>query len=203
MDTNAETSPIARRDARASGRSRAQAADAGGAKQTDYGIELARIEKTVAELAERAFRPPTDTGTVITYVHAVYQHAVLTGDLAELESADGLIAQAIRQVQCPNDLCFLRANVAFKLHRLADVRRNLATVPQLAASVEARALLAELDFQEGRYAQARAGYESVVADNRTWDNLARLANFHARMGDPARADALYLAAQDEIGRAHV
>ena len=167
-------------------------------EKTDYRIELERIEKTVAELQARALVPPTDTGTVITYVHGIYQHAVLTGNLAALESADSLIADAIRLVRCPSDLYFLKANLAFKLHRLADVKRNLQAVPSLQESVEGRALQADLDFQEGRYEQAKKEYHSVIEKNRTWDNLARLANFYAKMGDPARADRLYLEAEDEL-----
>ncbi len=166
--------------------------------RTDYRIELERIEKTVAELQASALVPPTDTGTVITYVHGVYQHAVLTGNLAELEVADSLIADAIALVQCPSDLYFLKANVAFKLHRLADVRRSLQAAPLLRETTEGRALLAELDFQEGRYEQARAGYQRVIEDDRTWASLARLAHFHAKMGDPVEADRLYLEAEDEL-----
>lgn len=165
---------------------------------TDYQSELERIEKNIAELRDHALVPPTDTEKVTKYVQSVYQHAVHTGNLAQLEAVEPVIDEGIRQIRFPGDLYFLKANLAFKLHRLDDVRRNLAADPSLPVSPEGRAIQADLDFQEGRYAQARDGYQSAIASNRTWDNLARLAHFEARMGDAAHADRLYVEAEDEL-----
>jgi tetratricopeptide (TPR) repeat protein len=167
-------------------------------KPTDYRSELERIKRTIAELQESALAPTTDTDKATTYVSSLYQRAVLTGNLAALEAAETAIDEAIRQVRLPGDLYFLKAKLAFQLHRLADARRSLAAVPSLLTSPEGRALQADLDFQAGRYQQAKAGYQSVLADNRTWDNLARLAHVEAKLGDPALADRLYWEAQDEL-----
>jgi tetratricopeptide (TPR) repeat protein len=181
------------------GEARRAAADALGATgRSDYQIELARIDSDIAELHERALVPPVDGGEATRYVHALYQRAVLTGNLDELEAAETMIDAAIRHISNPGDLYFLKANVAFKLHRLADVRRNLAAIPSLRDSFEAQGLWADLDFQEGRYAAAKASYERLIAQYRTWDNLARLAYFAAKMGDPEAADRLYLEAEDEL-----
>jgi tetratricopeptide (TPR) repeat protein len=166
--------------------------------KTDYQIELARIDKDIAELQGNALVAPVDTERATRYVHGLYQRAALTGNLAELEEADAMIDAAIRQIPYPGDLYFLKANLAFKLHRLADVRRNLETVPLVLESLEGQALRADLDFQEGRYEAAKQRYESLIADNRTWDNLVRLAYFTAKMGDAAGADRLYLEAEDEL-----
>jgi tetratricopeptide (TPR) repeat protein len=165
---------------------------------TDYRTELERIERTIAELQGSALVPPTDTDKATTYVSSLYQRAVLTGNLVALEATEDAIDEAIRQVRFPGDLYFLKAQLAFKLHRLDDVRRSLEAVPSLLTSAEGRTLRADLDFQTGRYQQAKAGYESVLADNRTWDNLARLAHFEAKLGDPAQADRLYWEAEDEL-----
>jgi tetratricopeptide (TPR) repeat protein len=166
--------------------------------KTAYQAELQRIEKDIVELRDSALIPPTDTGKATRYVHAVYQRAVLTGDLAELEAAEPLIDEAIGQIRFPGDLYFLKANLAFKLHRLGDVRRNLEAVPSLVTTPEGRAMRADLDFQEGRYEAARREYESLIAENRTWDNLVRLAYFEAKFGDSVRADSLYAEAEDEL-----
>ena len=166
--------------------------------KTDYQTELERIEKDIAELRDHALVPPTDTEKVTKYVHSVYQHAVHTGNLVELEAAEPVIDEGIRQIRFPGDLYFLKANLAFKLHRLDDVRRNLSADPSLLAGAQGKPVLADLDFQEGRYAQARDGYQSAIASNRTWDNLARLAHFEAKMGDAAHADRLYIEAEDEL-----
>jgi tetratricopeptide (TPR) repeat protein len=167
-------------------------------KKTAYQTELERIEKTIAELQGNAFAPPADTEKVTTYVSSLYQRAALTGDLSALEATEFVIDEAIRLLRFPGDLHFLKAKLAFQLHRLADVRRSLESDPSLPISAEGRALQADLDFQEGRYREARKGYESVLADNRTWDNLARLAYFEAKLGDAVLADRLYWEAADEL-----
>lgn len=166
--------------------------------KTDYQSELERIEKSIAELRDHALLPPTDTEKVTRYVHSVYQHAVHTGNLAELEAVEPVIDEGIRQIRFPGDLYFLKANLAFKLHRLDDVRRNLGADPALLSGTQARALLADLDFQEGRYAQAKDGYRDIIDRNRTWDNLARLAHFEFKMGDADLADRLFAEAEDEL-----
>ena len=166
--------------------------------KTDYQTELEKIEKDIAELRDHALVAPTDTEKVTRYVHAVYQHAVHTGDLVALEAAEPLIDEGIRQLALPGDLYFLKANLAFKLHRLEDVKRNLGTEPSVAASAEGRAILADLDFQEGRYAQAKEAYERLIETDRTWDNLARLAHFEFKMGDAETADRLFEEAADEL-----
>jgi tetratricopeptide (TPR) repeat protein len=165
---------------------------------TDYQTDLERIEKDIADLRDHALVPPTDTEKVTKYVHSVYQHAVHTGNLTQLEAAEPVIDEGIRQIRFPGDLYFLKANLAFKLHRLDDVRRNLEADPSLLTGPEGQAVQADLDFQQGRYQQARKGYESVIASNRSWDNLARLAHYQAKMGDTAGADRLFSEAEDEL-----
>jgi tetratricopeptide (TPR) repeat protein len=167
-------------------------------QKTAYQTELERIEKTIVELQGNAFAPPADTEKVTTYVSSLYQRAALTGDLSALEATESVIDEAIRLLRFPGDLHFLKAKLAFQLHRLADVRRSLESDPSLPISAEGRALQADLDFQEGRYREARKGYESVLADNRTWDNLARLAYFEAKLGDAVLADRLYWESADEL-----
>ncbi len=166
--------------------------------KTAYEADLDKIEATIAELRETALAPPTGTEPVTRYVHAVYQHAVHTGDLVALEAAEPVIDAGIGLLQRPGDLYFLKANLAFKLHRLEDVKRNLGADPSLAASPEGRAVLADLDFQEGRYTQAKAAYESLIESDRAWDNLARLAHVEFKMGDAATADRLFAEAEDEL-----
>jgi tetratricopeptide (TPR) repeat protein len=168
------------------------------AVRSDYQIELERIEGDIAELQSHALVPPVDSHMAGRYLHALYQRATLTGNLADLEAADAAIDAVIPHVTHPGDFYFLKANIASKLHRLADVRRNLDAVPSVRDSFEGQALWADLDFLEGRYAAAKRTYESLIARDRTWDNLVRLAYFAAKMGDPATADRLYREAQDEL-----
>jgi len=115
-----------------------------------------------------------------------------------LELAEDAIGRAIGQVGNAADLYFLKANLDFKFHRLAEVKSDLEIDAGLRDSLQARALRADLDFQEGRYTDAREGYEAIIRDDRTWDNLARLAYFKFKMEDREGAEALYAEAVDEL-----
>lgn len=166
--------------------------------RTDFEIELERIDREVAELQESAQNAPFDHLQATAFAYRLYQRASLTGNLKELAAAETAINSAMRRVSNPADLYFLKASLDFKLHRISDARRNLSLVAGLRESLQGRALEADLDFQDGKYEAAREAYEALIRDERTWDNLARLAHFEARLGDPASADRLYREAEDEM-----
>jgi tetratricopeptide (TPR) repeat protein len=167
-------------------------------RPTDYEIELERIDRDISELANCALAIPNDPAKASMFAYRLYHRASLTGNLAEFEAVETAIDDTIRQIGPWADLCLLKANVDFKLHRLVGARHDLEMAPALADVPQARALKADLDLQEGRYEDARKGYEGVIKDNRTWDNLARLAYFKAKMGDVEGAEQLYIEAEDEI-----
>jgi tetratricopeptide (TPR) repeat protein len=166
-------------------------------KRTDYEIELERIDRALSELEDHALSLPIDSERATKFVYLKYQRASLAGDLAELAAAETALNTAIRELGPAGDLYFLKANLDFKLHRLAAVRQD-ENGRGLATSLQGRALKADLDFQEGRYAAARTGYESLIDDDLTWDNLARLAWLKFKMGDVAGAEQSYLDAEDEL-----
>src|SRR5256714_9295566 len=161
---------------------------------TDYERGLARIAEELERLAEG---PPSADGAT-RIATGLYRRASMTGDFAELEAAEAAVDAGIEEFGPWPDLCFVKANVDFKLHRLARVKADLELSPALRASSEGRALAADLDLEEGRYEEARRGYESLVADDRSWSALARLANLAAQLRDRERADELYAEAEDEL-----
>ena len=132
--------------------------------KTDYQSDLERIEKSIAELRDHALVPPTDTEKVTRYVHSVYQHAVHTGNLAQLEAVEPVIDEGIRQIRFPGDLYFLKANLAFKLHRLDDVRRNLGADPSLLSGAASQSLAGRPRFSGG---PIRAGKGRIPATSST------------------------------------
>lgn len=166
---------------------------------TDFERELGRIDGTLSEFradptADAAF----DGERATRYVYSLYQRASLGGDLEALERAGETIERALARAANTSDLYFLKASLDFKLHRLPGVRRCLEASPELRESPQGRALQADLDFQEGRYEEARSAFESLVRDEPTWDNLARLAHVRAKFGDVAEAERLYAQAADEL-----
>jgi tetratricopeptide (TPR) repeat protein len=165
---------------------------------TDYGTEIAEFDKAIAELQMRSTSALLDLDASTRHANLLYQRATLTGNLAALDAVESMIAESVRVHGATEDLILLLSHLHFKLHRLSDVRDDLARLDTLADSAQGRALKADLAFQEGQVEEARQGYEDLARRYPTWDNLARLAYFRAKTGDVASADRLYEKAEDEI-----
>lgn len=165
---------------------------------TGYKAELQQIEAAVASLGEKPFAPPVDPGLVSQYVYRLYQRASLAGDFAQLGAVENAIDRALSLLNYPGDLYLLRANIAFKLHRLAEAEAALIAIPNVRDSQEGQLLLADLAFQRGRYREAEAQYRAALETERSWGALARLAYFCGKMGDAVGADRLYCDAADEL-----
>jgi tetratricopeptide (TPR) repeat protein len=161
-----------------------------------YAAEIARIEQDIADIGEAALSVPEDTERLTKYVYRHYQKAAISGDLRALAGVEALIDRAIPLLANPGDLYLLKANLAFKFHRLADVGAALASVEAMYDSRECRMIRADLDFQHGRYEEARRAYCDVLDAEQTWDALARLAHFNFKMGAADGADRLYAEAED-------
>jgi tetratricopeptide (TPR) repeat protein len=171
-------------------------------RPTDYQTELARIERDLgaspcAPGAAAASAAPTAHDAAM-FAYRLYQRASLVGDLSALDAVEAALDEAIARATLPDDLYLLKANVAMKRHRLADVRRCLGAAPALGETPEGLALLADVEFQEGRYEAARRRYERALEKDRAWDTLARLAHLTAKLAGPEPADALYAEAADEL-----
>src|SRR4051794_11686937 len=94
-------------------------------KKTDYEVELERIDEAIAGFAGGASPASADSERATKFVYLLYQRASLTGNLAELAGVETALDDAIREIGPAGDLYFLKANLDFKFHRLAEVRRDL------------------------------------------------------------------------------
>ena len=131
-------------------------------------------------------------------LYRLYQKASIAGDLAGLAEIIAAVDDSITALANPGDLYLLKANAAFKLHKLADVDSALRAVPSVYHSDEGRLIRADLDFQHGHYQAAESGYLDVLQRERSWGALARLAHLRGRMGDATGADNLYQEAEDQL-----
>lgn len=165
---------------------------------TDFDRELERTEKDIADLRCSLAAVPQDVEKGTRLAYRLYHRACLTGIPSDFGSAEAAIDEVAKRAGHQEDLCLLKANLYFKFHRLPDVKRALQQAPALRGRPEGKVLQADIDFQEGRYSEARAAYERAIENDRTWDNLARLAHFQFKMGRIAEADDLYLQAEDEL-----
>ena len=160
---------------------------------TDYQRDLEKIDRDLSTLEK-----PEDTEQVTRRAYRLYQRAALTARLDEFAVAEAAVADAFEQVGPWPDLCLVKANLDMKFHRLAEAKQALEMADGLATSFPGRVMQSDIDLQHGRYQSSRRSCESLIAENRTWDNLARLAYWESKFGDAATAERLYWEAIDEI-----
>jgi tetratricopeptide (TPR) repeat protein len=167
-------------------------------KPTAFEIDLQRINKDVSELEQAKETASLAIPQTIKYVYRLYQRASVTSNLKELIHAEKVIDETIARIDNPADLYYLKASVDMKLHRVASAKENLTKVSGLRDSPQGRIIEADIDFYDGNYEAAERAYEKLIQEERSWDNLARLAYLKFKLGDIARAEQLYIEAEDEI-----
>jgi tetratricopeptide (TPR) repeat protein len=169
---------------------------AGPATPSDYDRELAKIASDLAA-PPKAGSQPADRA--LRQAGLLYRRASLTGDFAEFQAAERAIDEAFAVVGPTEDLVLLRAQFNFKLHRLKSAEADVRALAEQGESSGLQALVADLALQEGRYEEARRGYEKALEIHpASWDNLARLAYLQSKTGDYAGAERSYARAQEEI-----
>jgi tetratricopeptide (TPR) repeat protein len=165
---------------------------------TDFQVEMRAFELDLEKLRPSALANPMSGDHVTKYVYRLYQRAALSGNLEYFQEVETELNGAVARLGPAPDLCLLKANLDFKLHRVAETKLDLQMSDGLAETPQGKAISADIVFQEGNYQEARKLYEALVDQERTWDNLSRLAHLRARMGDVASADQLYVEAEDEL-----
>jgi tetratricopeptide (TPR) repeat protein len=166
--------------------------------QTDYARDVDRARGDVADLERAVAVEPKDAEGGIRLVYRRYHLATLAGDLDALAVLPAAVHDAAARFGPNADLLVLEANVHLTLHRADLVRSTLARSPGLLGSPQGRGLLAEAAVQRGEFRAARVEYDTLVAYNPAWDDLARLAHLEAITGTPDVADRRYAAAQQPL-----
>ncbi len=165
---------------------------------SDYSIELANIDRELANLISA----PPDRGSTLEHatreLYLRYRRAWLTASPADFRSAQEAIDAALQRSGPVQDFILLKVSLDLKLHRLLDARHGLGLLSELADDPGVMTLKADIDLQEGRYQDARQGYQKIIQKNRTWDGLARLAYLQFITGEEAEAVRLYAEAEAEI-----
>jgi tetratricopeptide (TPR) repeat protein len=155
---------------------------------SDFLDELERLEVALGDDA---------SGAAAGVFHR-YQHATLTGNREHLARAEARLHELTQSIGPRSDLCLLQAHIDLTLHRFDAARQVLERCPELAESSFGHALAGDLELQSGNFAAASTSYEAALAEDPGWDNLARLAHLHAVLGNAAKADELYVQAEDEL-----
>jgi tetratricopeptide (TPR) repeat protein len=163
-----------------------------------YESELSKTRRDVALLQSKTCRDGRNLSERVRLAYRQFHLASLTEAESDYKSVQGTLDAVVREFGPQEDVCLLKANVEGRFHRLGKVREALEACPLLAHRHSGRAMLADVDFQEGRYAQAGTVFSELAEQNRTWDALARLAHWTGKMGDADRADRLYGEAEEEL-----
>lgn len=168
---------------------------------SDYDAALARIEAAIEDVEQDAALTGGDPGgiePVIERVYLLYSKASLTGRFEDLRAVEIAIDEALGRYGPDETLLLVRAYLQFKVHRLDAAMADLARLDFLKDSPRARILESDIALQEGRYGEAREGYERLARERGSWDDLARLAHVALITGSIAEADALYARAAERV-----
>ena len=165
---------------------------------TDYEFELSKTQQDVAALKAFCLANPADVEKHVRLAYRQFHIAGLTDNECAFQEVERTINNVIARFGPKEDICILKGNLDDRFHRLREVKSDLRMCPRLADRFEARCILAGVDFQEGGYDTARRTWERLIEERRTWDNLARLANWYFKMGEHEQADNLYAAAEEEL-----
>jgi tetratricopeptide (TPR) repeat protein len=165
---------------------------------TAYEAELTKTRRDISALELISRRDSRDSEKRVRLAYRQFHQASLTGNEDDFKAVRETITGVLRDFGPKEDICLLKANLDGRFHCLEEVKQDLRTCPALAGRHAGRSILADVDFQEGRYEQARLALETLIQENRTWDNLARLAHWKGKMGQPEEADRLYEEAGNEL-----
>jgi tetratricopeptide (TPR) repeat protein len=165
---------------------------------TSYNDELTRTRRDIELLQAKVRGDGRDLTERVRLAFRQYHLATLTECDADFVPLQGTLTSLIQDFGPQEDVCLLKANVAGRFHRMDQVTAALELCPRLAGRPSGRAILADVDFQLGRYEQSAATLRALLQENGSWDVMARLAHWHGKMGDPEEADRLYYEAEEEL-----
>jgi tetratricopeptide (TPR) repeat protein len=169
----------------------------------EFSAELAALDGTIAAVLRRAEAQPQGWLVLERAADLYLTRARLSGDYSDYERAEAALARAFAIAGEGAGPVLTQARLEFTLHRLGRAAARLAETDawKIRTPADQRriaALRADLAFQQGRYADALAGFEAALAAERSLTNLARLAQYRWKTGDFADAEALYREALGQL-----
>jgi tetratricopeptide (TPR) repeat protein len=164
---------------------------------SDHDVDVAALRRRRVEREATADpASPIAATEVLTLRH---REVILTGARPQELLALGVATdRAVERFPAWPDLRLLRASVALGVHRADVARSALAAVPGLVELPAGRVAAADLAQFDGDYAAARVGYERALREEPLWHTVARLAELAVATGRFDDADALFVAAEDEL-----
>ncbi len=187
--------------------------DAKSAFKCDYDVDINKIEKKLKNaLLELEDSQKTDSPKQAVFLKCAklkLQKATLSGSVVEL--ADILKAlntqidknMSSKEAFIDADMILLRAHILSKIHRFKEAERDLNLLLSMGgenvlADEAIESMKYDIDLNLGRYEKAKKKILKLVKKDRSWENLARLANYYSITGDIKKADLLYSEAEGHL-----
>ena len=163
-----------------------------------YGSLLGELDERIADLQRRAGKRPSDWLIRMHLGNALLERAGLTNQLDDFDRVQAVLDEAFAIAPVGSGPVVVAARFNFSIHRLEVAEKYLdmidrRAVPRADDQLIARVLRAEIALQRGQYEAAFAELSAVAAVAPIAAN-AELALYHAKTGDPVKAEALLEAA---------
>jgi tetratricopeptide (TPR) repeat protein len=166
---------------------------------SSYQLHIDRMAEQITSLRrEIEAAPHVTVSSYCRLFSSQFQLFSITGQIGQMTTLDDAIEGAIASSRVRSDLWLVQAYAALKLHRFVDAQRIVQAEPARLACPHGLLIQSDLDMARGRYAAAREKIVEALAEDVTWEGLARLAHLAGLLGDVETADHLYIRAQDEL-----
>ncbi|WP_157572476.1 tetratricopeptide repeat protein [Nevskia soli] len=159
----------------------------------DYARLLQLYDGAIVNARKELQRSPNEVSDREALSLALLQKALLTSNFQDYADADRAMADAFAISDDAHAPLLSRLHLNLVLHRLPQAeadRARLASRFLVADTAGFAGESAELAFQQGRYAEALAGFHRSLAIQEGLFSLFRLAIWYARTGDCFEAAAL-------------
>jgi tetratricopeptide (TPR) repeat protein len=162
-------------------------------------IYWTNVAGRVSMLEGLLVRAPDSQAARVKLSQLLHMRGKYRGDLDELQHAIELLGACVARAPGDARLYALRASQQLTLHRFAQAGEDLDRARALGASEDMlRETQQELDWSQGRYAQAEASIRRAAAERPSVWTLARLAQLEHDLGRYAEADQAFARAEDFI-----
>jgi tetratricopeptide (TPR) repeat protein len=160
----------------------------------DYAQLLQHDEQAIAGARREMQRAPDDVAGHEGLALALLDQALLTGRYEDYAAADQALNEAFAISDALHAPLLSRMYLNLLLHRMPQAEADRAALLKRYRIKDTAGFVsesAELDFQAGRYPEAFAGFQRSLNIEEGPRALARLGLWHARMGQPFEAAALF------------
>jgi tetratricopeptide (TPR) repeat protein len=166
---------------------------------TDPRVHAGNLDGLMREATRLYDAAPTDVARCRTASGMYASMGKLRGDLDLIQRSIDVAAKCIALHPDDAQSYLERATPEQSLHRFALARTDLDKARALGGEPDAiRALLTELDWNDGRYEQAIAAIRAARRERPTMMTVAREAQLAHDLGDMNEADRLFEAAEDLV-----